>query len=63
MKDDAAMADQMLRRHGNAAVLPANEIAAALDAMGDEEGAARWRRIRDLILERPLEIQDETGPG
>ena len=53
-KDEAAMAEQLMRRHGNAAVLQASETASALHATGDEEGAARWRRIRDLILGRPL---------
>ena len=55
MEDEAAMAEQMIGRHGNSAVLQANETAAALHAMGDEKGAARWRRIRDLALKMPLD--------
>ena len=53
------MAEQMMRRHGSSAVLQANETATALDALGDAQGAARWRRIRDLIL--PLEKRNGAG--
>jgi hypothetical protein len=48
-EDEAAMAQQMTRRYGDTAVLRADGTATALHAMGDEKGAARWRRIRDLI--------------
>lgn len=55
---DDAMVEQMVRRYGNAAALHANETATVLDAIGDADGAARWRRIRDLILALP-----RTPPG
>jgi hypothetical protein len=40
----------MIRSHGNSAALYANETASAFDALGDSQSAARWRRIRDLVL-------------
>jgi hypothetical protein len=48
--DDQVAAEQMIRSHGPSAALCANETATALGALGDTEGAARWRRIRDLVL-------------
>jgi hypothetical protein len=48
----------MIRSHGNSAALYANETAAALDALGDSQSAARWRRIRDLVLTLSAEARE-----
>lgn len=51
MQDETSLARQLISGHGRNAALHANETAASLKAMGDAEGAARWRRIRDAILD------------
>lgn len=51
MQDETTVARQLIASQGRNAVLQANETAVSLKAMGDVEGAARWRRIRDVILE------------
>ena len=59
--DEIAAAEQMIGRYGRTAVLHANETATALHTMGDEDGAAGWRRIRDLILDLSEERRVRTG--
>jgi hypothetical protein len=58
LQDEIAMAEQMTGKHGSTAALLANETATALAVMGDAEGAARWRRIRDIILAAAIHQQD-----
>ena len=59
--DETVAAKQMIGRHGRDAVLRARETATALHAMGDEDGAARWRRIRDLIRDIFETTRDEPA--
>jgi len=64
LKDEDGMAEQIVCSHGRTAILHANETATALDAMGDPEGAARWRRIRDIILtQAPAKPEGRFGRG
>ena len=51
VQNEIVMAKQLISGHGRNAALHANETATSLQAMGDAEGAARWRRIRDAILD------------
>lgn len=53
------MARHLITSYGRNAALQANETALSLKAMGDGESAARWRRIRDLIME--LAREDAGG--
>jgi hypothetical protein len=61
MQDETVMARQLITCHGRNAALQANETALSLKAMGDAESAARWRRIRDHIME--LAREDAGGQG
>jgi hypothetical protein len=61
--DDQATAEQMIRSHGKSAAFYANDTASALDALGDAEGAARWRRVRDLVLTLSAEKRERSWNG
>lgn len=52
INEETALADEMLRRFGNNAAIRASDKACVAAVTGDEDEAAKWRRVLVLIAAR-----------
>jgi hypothetical protein len=51
LTEETALAEDMLRRHGSDAAVKASDKACLKAAQGDEQDAAKWRRVMVAIAE------------
>jgi hypothetical protein len=51
LKEETALAEELVRTHGSQAAIMASDNACAQDQLGDEAAASKWRRVMVLISE------------
>ena len=63
LKEETALAEELIRTHGSQAAVMASDNACAQDQLGDAAGASKWLRVMVLISEMQggLAIYNETS--